>query len=367
MSNLNVRSRRGVLSQGWSAEVGDYAIAGGWCLRGEALVVGDAEGGVYAFNGESGETVWAQNGVHELGILAFAVHPNGSEFATAGQDGKALIWNAAERQVSRAMDFGNGWVENVAWSPDGKRFAASCSRQVRVYGADGGELWRHDDHPSTVSAIAWSSAGDLATACYGQVTFLDGSSGAVRQKMEWQGSLVSMVLSADGGIVACGSQDNSVHFWRRSTGQDSMMTGYPAKPSALAFDDTGTLLATGGGEAIMVWSFHGSGPEGTRPGVLEHHIQPITTLAFAPGEMRLASGGRDGAVAAWSLQRNGEGRQIGTENVGSSVSQLYWRHDGQALAALNAQGGVTVWKMQPEPRMSRADRRRMARRQAGSS
>ena len=78
-----------------------------------------------------------------------------------------------------------------------------------------------------------------------------------------------MVLSPDGDIVACGSQDNSVHFWRRSTEEDSMMSGYPGKPSALAFDDTGTLLATGGGEAVTVWSFQGSSPEGTRPGVLE--------------------------------------------------------------------------------------------------
>ena len=31
----------------WSATVGDYALAGGWTLRGEALVVGDAAGGVY--------------------------------------------------------------------------------------------------------------------------------------------------------------------------------------------------------------------------------------------------------------------------------------------------------------------------------
>ena len=54
------------------------------------------------------------------------------------------------------------------------------------------------------------------------------------------------------------------------------MSGYPAKPSSLAFDDTGTLLATGGGEAVTVWSFQGSGPEGTRPGVLEFHVQPVT-------------------------------------------------------------------------------------------
>ena len=308
-------------------------------------MVGDAEGGVYALDGKSGATAWERRGVHEGGVLATAVHPDGITFATAGQDSRVLIWSASEGQVSQAIHVGNGWVENVAWSPDGQWLAASCSRQVCVYGADGAEVWRSDDHPSTVSAIAWSSAGELATACYGRVSFFDASTGEPRQKMEWQGSLVSMVLSSDGGIVACGSQDNTVHFWRRSTEQDSMMSGYPGKPSALAFDDTGTLLATGGGEAVTVWSFHREGPEGTEPGVLEFHVQPITTLAFAPGAMRLASGGRDGAVVVWSLQKNGKGGPIGAAVVPGTVAELYWRPDGRALAALDGGGGVTVWRI----------------------
>ena len=345
MSDLNVGSSRGALRRGWSAAVGDYAIAGGWSLRGEALMVGDAAGGVYAFDGKSGATAWERRGVHEGGVLAVAIHPSGTAFATAGQDSRVLIWSAAEGQVSRAIDVGSGWVENVAWSPDGQWLAASCSRQVRAYDADGAEVWRSDDHPSTVSAIAWASVGELATACYGRVTFFDAPTGELRQKLEWQGSLVSMVLSSDGDIVACGSQDNSVHFWRRSTERDSMMSGYPAKPSALAFDDTDTLLATGGGEVVTVWSFQGSGPEGTRPGVLELHDQPITTLAFAPGALRLASGGRDGTVVVWSLQRDGEGGPIGAEVVAGAVAELYWRPDGRALAALDARGGVTVWRI----------------------
>ena len=344
MSDLNDASPRGVLRRGWSAAVGDYAIAGGWSLRGETLMVGDAAGGVYAFDGKSGATAWARRGVHEGGVLAVAVHPSGTAFATAGQDRRVLIWSVAEGQVSRAIDVGSGWVENVAWSPDGQWLAASCSRQVRAYGADGAEVWRSEDHPSTVSAIAWCGAEELATACYGRVTFFDASTGELRQKLEWQGSLVSMVLSPDGDIVACGSQDNSVHFWRRSTEEDSMMSGYPAKPSALAFDDTGTLLATGGGEAVTVWSFQGSGPEGTQPGVLELHVQPVTTLAFARRTMRLASGGRDGGVVVWSLQRDGEGDPIGDAVVAGIVAELYWRPDGRALAALDAQGGVTVWR-----------------------
>ena len=360
MSDLNAGSPTGVLDRGWSAAVGDYAIAGGWILGGAALVVGDAEGGVYAFDGESGATAWAQRDVHEGGVLAMAMNPSGTAFATAGQDGRVLIWSAAEGQVSRAIDVGSGWVENVAWSPDGQWLAASCSRQVCAYGADGAEVWRCDDHPSTVSAIAWSSTDELATACYGRVSFFNPSTDSLRQKMEWQGSLVSMVLSPNGDIVVCGSQDNTVHFWRRSTERDSMMSGYPGKPSALAFDSAGTLLATGGGEAVTVWNFRRKGPEGTRPGVLKFHHEPITTLTFAPDARRLASGARDGTVVVWSLQRNGNGSPIGAEDVGDSVAELYWRPDGGALAALDAQGGVTVWPIgETKDRISRPHQARV--------
>ena len=345
MPDLNVDRATGVLRRGWSATVDDYAIAGGWSRRGEALVVADAAGGVHAFDGKSGASAWTRREAHEGGVLAMAIHPNGTTFATAGQDGRILVWGVAEGRPQHVIDVGPGWVENVAWSPDGRWLAASCSRQVRAYDEDGGEAWRSDDHPSTVSAIAWSRAGELATACYGRVAFFDASTGELGQTLEWKGSLVSMALSPDGDVVACGSQDNSVHFWRRSTERDSMMSGYPGKPSALAFDDSGTLLATSGGDMVTVWSFHGGGPEGTRPGVLELHVQPVTTLAFARRGLRLASGGRDGAVVVWSLRRNGEGGPIGAAILADVVAGLYWRPDGRALAALDAGGGVKVWRI----------------------
>ena len=134
-----------------------------------------------------------------------------------------------------------------------------------------------------------------------------------------------------------------------------MMSGYPGKPSALAFDHTGTVLATGGGEAVTVWSFHRGGPEGTSPGVLEFHVQPITTLSFAPGAMHLASGGGEGVAVLWALKRDGKGSPIGAAVVEGAVAELYWRPDGRALAALDARGGVTVWRVgRSKDRISRA-------------
>lgn len=344
MPGLSLEKPTGVLRSGWSAVVNDYAIAGGWTLGGEAFMVADAAGGVSSLGGKSGAPVWSDEKAHEGGALAAAVHPSGASFATAGQDGRVVLWNAAEHKLEWAIEVGSDWVEHVAWSLDGRWLAVSCSRQVSVYDENGVEVWRSDDQPSTVSALAWSSTGELAIACYGQVTFIDVSSGYLRQRLEWKGSLVSMVLSPSGDIVACGSQDNSVHFWRRSTAQDSMMSGYPGKPSSLAFDQGGTLLATSGGSAVTVWSFEGEGPEGTRPGVLEHHEPAVTALAFACRGTSLASGSRDGAVAVWSLQSDGEGAIVGTARVAGVVAELFWRPDGRALAALDAQGGVTVWR-----------------------
>lgn len=122
-----------------------------------------------------------------------------------------------------------------------------------------------------------------------------------------------------------------------------MMSGYQGKPSALAFDSSGTLLATGGGNSVTVWSFHDGGPEGTRPGGLSLHVKPISTLAFANRGLRLASGGRDGAVVVWSMERDGQGEPEGAALIQGKVAGLYWRPDGRALAGLDGEGNVTVW------------------------
>lgn len=345
MSDLAATSPRGALRSGWTATVEDYAIAGGWTCGGKVLVVVDAGGGVSGFEGRSGERRWHHPAVHTDGALAMTVHPNGAEFATTGQDGRIVIWDAAVGEIKTSVNVGKGWVEHAAWSPDGNRLAASLSRRVYVYDTKGQELWHSEDHPSTVSATAWAGSDELATACYGRVSFLEASSGTLRQKLEWKGSLVSMVLSPDGEVVACGSQDNTVHFWRRSTGEDSMMAGYFAKPSALAFDHTGTLLATSGGEIVTVWSFADGGPEGTRPGSLKIHVKTVTSLCFAPRGKRLASGARDGGVVLWELGSDGQGEPIGAALVGDVLAALAWRPDGRALAALDARGGVTTWRV----------------------
>ena len=50
-------------------------------------------------------------------------------------------------------------------------------------------------------------------------------------------------------------------------------------------------------------------------------------------------------MIVWSLQRDGDGGVSGGAIVKESISELLWRPDGRALAALDAAGGVTVWRV----------------------
>jgi len=156
-----------MLREAWNAQVDDYAIVCGWMLSGSAFLVGDAVGGLYSFRSKLGTSLWQKKNVHEGGLLDMSIHPNGDVFATAGQDGKMMLWKAKEGERIKVLDLGAGWVEHLQWSPDGCFLAVAFSRYVYVFSSDGQKHWRSHEHPSTVSAIAWSNSNELATACYG--------------------------------------------------------------------------------------------------------------------------------------------------------------------------------------------------------
>lgn len=61
--------------------------------------------------------------------------------------------------------------------------------------------------------------------------------------------------------------------------------------------------------------------------------------------MKLASGSRDGTVVLWNLKSDDQESGLSETSVSDSVSNLYWRPDDRALAGLDRQGGVTVWRV----------------------
>jgi WD40 repeat protein len=233
---------------------------------------------------------------HDGGTCAAAFSVDGAHFITGGQDGAWVIRGDGR---ARRSDADTAWVEHVTFSRDGRRFAFCRGRRVTIVDTASGEVCVTHTLPSTPTALRFYD-GVLTAACYGGVhVWSNNGTGSLRQ-YPWRSALLSLVQSPDARFYAAGCQDAAVHCWRRSTGEDFEMSGYPAKVKALAFSHDSRFLATGGSDTITVWDFAGTGPQGSTPRELVGHAQLVTSLAFS-SPRRLWSGGADGAVIGWDL------------------------------------------------------------------
>ena len=93
---------KGILRDGWTADIDDYVIVCEWALGGNSLLAGDVTGGISAFDSISGDTLWKRERNHD-GLLAIDVHPNGELFASTGQDGRILIYNVLTCEKNKTI------------------------------------------------------------------------------------------------------------------------------------------------------------------------------------------------------------------------------------------------------------------------
>jgi WD40 repeat protein len=338
---LNLPRAKTALAARFQMELGDYVCAAEIAADGELCVIGTGDGNVVGVELATGRERF-RRAAHNGGVLGISISPDSTQFVSCGQEPNAKVWTAAGERV-RELPGGVGWVEHVAWAPSGGRLATAAGRTVRVWTAEGEALVETEPMASTVSALAWRADGTgLAAACYGGVHILPFVPGAKARHLAWKGSLISLAWSPDAKVIACGSQDGSVHFWRLATGQDSMMSGYAFKPKALAWDHESKLLATSGDATATLWDFRGKGPEGTRPMHLEAHQGLVTCLAFSRRKGILASGSQDTSVLLWEPRRGS--RPIRHAFLKDEVTALAWHPEHRGLLGGDASGNVCFWE-----------------------
>jgi len=323
----------------WRTSLGDYPTSLAFFPAGDRIGVGTGNGDVVVLDARTGKEIWRKP-AHGGGVLDLAVGPR--FVASGGQDGRARVFSP-EGDLVRDLEGGAAWVLRVAWSPQGT-LATAAGKVVRIWNADGTPRLETQAHPSTVTALQWNRRGtELATSCYGGAYVWPLRAGANPRHLPFKGSLISLAWSPDEKVLACGSQDCSVHFWRLETGRDSEMSGYPLKPKALAWDAGSSMLATGGDATITVWDFAGKGPEGTRPRQLASHKGQVVALGFHPRKGLLASAASDMGVVFWEPRRAPSPVAFGF--LEDTPETLAWHPEEPRLATIDAGGDVSSFAL----------------------
>lgn len=341
--DMAVAASKAELPELWRQTTDDYVVGLEVSRDGSRCVAGLGNGQVVAFELESGTELFRRQ-AHDGGVLGLSLAPDGSGFVTCGQEVNAKIWNGVGELVCELPGGGAPWVEHVAWAPKGNRIATAAGKTVRVWSSQGQALVESEPLFSSATGLAWRSDGTgLAAICYGGVHIMPFVAGAKVRHLAWKGSLISIAWSPDSNVVACGTQDAAVHFWRLKTGQDSEMSGYPFKPKALAWDRESKLLATAGDKNVSVWDFRGKGPEGTRPIQLAGHQGVCTRLAFSPLKSVLAGGSQDTSVLLWEPRRSTKPQRFAF--LEDEVTGLAWHPQHHTLVGADASGNVSAWRV----------------------
>lgn len=334
LGNVSLLERR------WNVELSSPIGALAPAPDGSAVAIALVEGPVIVLSAQDGAERWRSDG-HAFGSLSLSWSADAARLASSGLDGNVYVHAADHGARLATLPGGSRWVTRVAFEPGGERLATAAGKRLRLWSGEGQLLVDWPERSSTILDIAWRplEAGPpaIATTSYGAVGIYDPlRKQAPARELRWQGSSLVLAWSPNAKYLATGDQDRSVHFWITKSGRDLQMSGYPRKVRELTWHHSSRYLATGGGHFPCIWDCAGRGPAGTTPNQMEFHEEPVSALAFAHRDGRLASGALDGTIALWTPERTKT--PLGIRGLGDEIVALAWLPGDDAFVA-GALGG----------------------------
>ncbi|MBI5211063.1 MAG: WD40 repeat domain-containing protein [Elusimicrobia bacterium] len=253
-----------------------------------------------------------------LGNFNTSLTPDGKSLVLLREKSTIEFLDPETWKTQRSLE-GGGELSEIAFSPDGKRFATGASRYALLTLWDmktgkalrqvkAGELW--------VGAIAFSSDSSLlATASYEHAIRLwDARTLTEIGRFEGHKTWVdSLAFSRDGKLLASGSRDGSARLWDVSTKLERW--------KIQAYDNPYSEFAG-----------HHSDP-------FEH----VKEVAFSPDGRILALTGAHDTVRLWEVGTAHGVRKLKGGSIGRDIEHVSWSPDGKRIFGVDEGGEAFLW------------------------
>ncbi len=325
-------------------DLAEHALSARWSSDGSLLAAVPSQGEIIMFDVKTNFKRSLPG--HGFDNACAAWHPFQNRLATCGQDGMIRIYDGSADSSHPVLEIpvGAGWIESIAWNCDGSFLAVGVDRTLRIFDQASGELARsYDAHKSTVCDLSWNPtrSDEIATVCDGGAFMWRIGESEPFGSFDWGGASLKVLWSPGGRWVVTGDQTPSVHIYDVPSGTPFHIQGYQTKVRALAWEDQGEWLATGGGETISVWPCTGTdGPNGATPIDLVGHRGKVCALDFAPGQPILASGDDEGVALLWLPLKKSSPGLLAQED--SEITDIQFSPDSTLLAIGTADGAVSI-------------------------
>jgi WD40 repeat protein/serine/threonine protein kinase len=282
--------------------------------------------------------------VHEDGVNEAHFSPDGKRVVTAGDDGKAHVWDSETGESVVPALTHNGPVVRAVFNRDGRRVAtASLDGTARVWDAATGQpITPPLQHNSPVRWIDFSPDGrQVVTAGAGDAARVwDAFTGKLLPgELKHVGEVVQAVFSPDGRWLATAGEDGFVHLWDAATRQPTpIVMLHDRAVRCIAFSPDSKSLASGSADhTARVWDVASGDPVGPR---LRHHDR-VTRVVFSSFGHRLLTSSEDGTACIWRVA-DGE-RLVEPLPHTSAVRCAAFSPDGCRVATASDDNTVRIW------------------------
>ncbi len=296
-------------------------------------------------------------------VNAIAFNNDGTKLASA-EDTALVVWDLAHNQpISATLAEDIGSFTNVTFSPNGKLLLTTGDQGISFWEADTDQLIQaFPAHHSAVYSLAFSADGrTLVTG--GDDNALDTWNVGTGQMQSApllanRDNVMSIATEVTGNLLATGSCDTNdygvskictrggIRVWRTQdwTNFDlvASLVGHRSFVTQLAFHPNGHFLASGGYDGtLLIWGIEKSVSIGSP--VIAHN-GPIRYLRYFSGGTKLLSAGDDGLVKIWV---NATGTLTTTNSFFvPSITAAALARDETQLAVATSDGQLSLWDVQ---------------------
>jgi WD40 repeat protein len=305
----------------WSPDGDTLAIAGAAGVR---LYVGSF-GGMYTHALEG----------HEGNVKGASFSLDGKYIVSAGADMVVKLWDTSDLSRTPArvasLTMHSDSVDGVAFSPDSLSFA-TCSADSTII------LWDvRAKTPRAILHGHDGEVASVTFGLNGNVVVSGGRDNTVRMwdvSGETRGTVIGehedwvreVRRNRPGTLLATASKDSTVRVWDAHSGeQRAVIRAHSGGADTVAFSPDGKLLATGGrDDAIRIWDVtklldKGEFQQSDALITLTEHARPVLCLAFNPTGTLLASGSGDNTVRLWSAGVTESGAEEDPREAGKTA------------------------------------------------